>query len=526
MRRSGFAPALIITALLATVLVVTIQFSNQESAPETSLAPSKTTSSLTLRIGIAELGEFNILDPAKTTSMSAVIPVWQMYDRLVDIAPGGELLPMLATHWYSSEGLTRWHFEIRKGVKFNRADRRDVTPEDVRASIERAVQAPAFGRSMLADIVVGIQPFLNGEADHISGIQVEENEVVFTLRRPFAFLPGRIAASFFSIVPADTPAKSNAPPAGSGAYQLVEWDRSAGRVVLEKVARDWGISNSAPSKLIFHSFNSASTGALELEADTLDWLQGPSTLIDLLGDVSTVKLQTPPNTKLGVVAFNMNNPVFKGEHGRTLSQALNLALDRIALANIIGGGTPAIGPIPNGRWAKYGVAEDRKKARTLIEKLSSNYRHLTLLIYPATEERLIAEGVARQWREVGIEITFKQGQADFWDRVIGGNYQAAVGSYAPFVDKPEQYIWLYQQATQPVPNVMRFSSEAFDSAYQAYTEAENVADQDLHLAAALDALAEQPPMAWLIQPPRVTASKVELQVPYVAGLPQFYQASE
>ena len=518
---------LAIAAVIGIAILVFRPFGGQSVTPSASVA--KDAQPLTeLKVGLAELGDITTLDPAQAASTAALIAVWQMYDRLVDIGADGRLLPMLATEWRSSDGLRRWHFRLRQGVMFHGAASqppREVNAQDVRATIERAVQVAGLGRSLLSDVLVGIEAFVEGKTAHIAGIATGPDEIVFTLKKPFAFFPERMAASFFGIVPAGTPTETNAPPSGSGPYRLTAWDRAAGRIVLEHISRNWDSSSSAPQRLVFFELNSTSAGAQEIREGTIDWLEGPSTLVDLLrGAPSSIHVQTPPHTNIKLVAFNATDIVFQGEQGRKLRQALNLALDRHALAEMIGGGTAVIGPIPNGLWAEIGIPGNDERAQALIDSLPAKHRQLTLMVQPGSEERLIAEAMARQWRQVGLAINLEQGQADFWDRVIGGRYQAALAYFGPFLDMPEQYLWAYRKDAQPVPNAMRYYSKQFEDAYAAYISAGDKASQDKYLRAAIGALVENPPVAWLIQTPRVLAERARLKVPRVADIPVFYRA--
>jgi len=196
-----------------------------------------------LRVGLAGLGEINTLDPARAGTAAPITIVWQIFDRLVDVAPDGTVTPMLATSWQSSNDLKEWRFQIRPDVYFHassdQARTHRVSPADVRASLERALRVPGFGRTLLADLIVGTDEFIGGNTQHVAGIVVSGYEVILKLQKPFAFLPERLAASFFGIVPRDTPEDPLTTPIGSGPFRLVDWQQVSGKIVLERNRAYW-----------------------------------------------------------------------------------------------------------------------------------------------------------------------------------------------------------------------------------------------------------------------------------------------
>ena len=77
-----------VVAILAFVLAVVVFVLNQGSQPEPEGSH--------LRVGMAGFGEFNTLCPTRATTSAPIMVVWLLYDRLVDIAPDGSIVPMLA----------------------------------------------------------------------------------------------------------------------------------------------------------------------------------------------------------------------------------------------------------------------------------------------------------------------------------------------------------------------------------------------------------------------------------------------
>ena len=74
------------------------------------------------------------LNPINAPSNGSIFVIQQIFDQLVEIADGNEVVPGLATKWESSsDGLT-WTFHLRD-AKFSNGE--PVTGEDVKFSIEQ-----------------------------------------------------------------------------------------------------------------------------------------------------------------------------------------------------------------------------------------------------------------------------------------------------------------------------------------------------------------------------------------------------
>lgn len=475
-----------------------------------------------LVVGIAGLGEINVLDPARAVTTAPLIVVWQLYDRMVAIRPDGTVGPGLASDWQSSADLKEWRFRIRKDAYFHAtpsAPARPVTPQDVRASIERALRIPGYAQTLLGDLVLGAQDFVHSEAASLQGVEIVGDEVVFRLVQPFAFLPERLAVSFYSIVPDGTPIDVAEPPVGSGPYRLVEWDRVKQKVVLEKAEHAWmPPTASSPERLTVHVFASEGTAIEELFAGTLDWLETTAAALPILqpsAKARGLRIETPPQTDMRFIALNFRHPKFAENPG--IGAALNYATDREAIIRVLGGGRAVGGPV----LGVTGFEFDAERARALIAEIPPEARTLELLVQPGQQSRMMAELLKDQWAAVGLNVTLRSGLADFVDRVVKGNYEMALGYYGPFVPSPEQYLWPYRAKARPIPNVMGFSSDAFEQAYNAYISARSEGVREENLLRAIEAVTERPPAVWLVQVPNVVATRTRLTAPRIGAIPLF-----
>ena len=427
--------------------------------------------------------------------------------------------------------MKKWQFQIRTDAHFHTSSdapsARTVSSSDVVASIERALRIPGLGQTLLGNLLVGGESFTAGDSEHITGIEVSGNQVTLRLVRPFAFLPERLAASFFSVLPEGTPDDPTEPPNGSGPYRLVVWDKVAKKIELrrnEAYSGTW--SPQCPQQLVFYAFEQEAAGIEEVKAGAIDWLEATSSawpLARALAGQDSLRVETPPQTVIRLVAFNMTRSPFSDD--ARIGRLLNYATDRTALVKALGGGEEVGSPIPSSVLAKPDLTYrfNPTRAKELAAKVPRESLKLEMIVEPGQEPRVIAELLRQQWKAFGIDLTLKQGLADFFPRVIEGQFQLALGYFGPFVPSSEQYLWPYRKDAQPVPNVMRFASPAFGQAFSAFVAAPSGASRDMSLNGALRTLYENPPVVWLLCAPRVVVTDKDITVPRTASIPLFHR---
>ena len=130
---------------------------------------------------------------------------------------------MLADRWIHNNALTAWRFHLDPAATF--ASGAPVTAEDVVASIERVVAVGDTSLVALAlEPVKGFRAFVDGTADHLTGLTVPEEGVVrFALARPLSSLPAVLGAPSFGITDPATPGDASALDL-SGTWSVGEGD--------------------------------------------------------------------------------------------------------------------------------------------------------------------------------------------------------------------------------------------------------------------------------------------------------------
>ncbi|MCF8113592.1 MAG: ABC transporter substrate-binding protein [Desulfotignum sp.] len=477
-----------------------------------------------LKVGLAEQGVLNTLDPARAGTTAPITIVLHMYDRLIDIGADGSLIPSLSTTWHASADLLTWEFVLRENATFQGIDNAKVTAADVKFSIERALRIPGLGRTLLGGLLEGADTFMSGKSETIEGITISKNKIIFQLTKPFAFLPDRLAITLFSIVPAHTPDETKNAPPGSGPYQLTEWDRTTYRVTLKKNSDHFIVSPDSPESIEFYIFEDTAAAVQELKAGTIQWLEGSASALDLLQNQAKDRLIVNPVIGLDykLVAFNMAKGRFSESDANTLSKALNYAVDRKKIAELFKGSVPVFGPLPVGPWKEKGYHFDESKTKALVEKLPPEKRTFHLLVEPGSENRRLAEVLAQQWEAAGINVTLEQGQSNFFPRLTSGDYEAALTYFGPLLPTAEQYFWPFREASIPIPNVMGYVSEQFKAADSDLVTSQSKQVQDQAIEKALDVIIEDASMVWLLHPPRCTATSTDLKVDRLASLPKFW----
>jgi YVTN family beta-propeller protein len=158
--------------------------------------------------------------------------------RRVEGPAGATLVGALATNAPApSDGGRTYVFTLRRGVRFS--DGTPVRPVDVRASIERSVQAtrdqpPDEHLPNVFAGIAGARRCLAGKApcDLARGIETDAaaHTVTIHLTRPDAdFLP-KLATTFGFVVPAASArrASEGRTPPGTGPYRVAAWDAQRG----------------------------------------------------------------------------------------------------------------------------------------------------------------------------------------------------------------------------------------------------------------------------------------------------------
>lgn len=140
------------------------------------------TSVLTSQTSIAaDKTHLNISSPWEITSYEPAVSGFAfsrlgVMETLVDANVDGVLVPGLATEWQMSEDGLTWRFSMREGVNFH--DDSLLTAEITAEALQRIFDTPGILQKA-----------------PITTIEVDQNDVIIALDRPFAALPALLTHS-------------------------------------------------------------------------------------------------------------------------------------------------------------------------------------------------------------------------------------------------------------------------------------------------------------------------------------------
>lgn len=201
MRIAVFAVGRLVVLAIAVMLVLA------PLAPSAAQAPRR---GGVLRV--AHIGEPPTLDLHWTTVGITVHITYHIYEGLFAFTSKYETRPMLVDKWTIGADRCTYTFTLRKGVKFHNG--KDLTSEDVKASLERWGRLSPRGRALFANVVSLTAP--------------DPLTVVLRLREPYGLLLVDLAIPWQAAViyPKEVVDEAGTGPSrrfiGTGPYRLVE----------------------------------------------------------------------------------------------------------------------------------------------------------------------------------------------------------------------------------------------------------------------------------------------------------------
>jgi ABC-type transport system substrate-binding protein/tRNA A-37 threonylcarbamoyl transferase component Bud32 len=264
---------------------------------------------------------------------------------------GTELRPEIAAAMptLSADGRT-YTFTIRPGFRFSPPSDEEVTAQTFRHTIERALSRKNIwsGAPPLASDIVGVPPYRNGRAGHISGLTVRGNTLSIKLVRPAGDFLTRISMPAFCPVPLSVPIHTKGlleqPIPSAGPYYISSYQDH--RTVLERNPNYPGDRPRNPERIVYlndiptpQAVASANAGDFDLlpqDFDNTTSLSFPGGVLDRRYGSASAAAKSGRQQYFSYAApvvdyivFNTRRPLFRNV---LLRRAVNSALDRRALA--------------------------------------------------------------------------------------------------------------------------------------------------------------------------------------------------
>jgi peptide/nickel transport system substrate-binding protein len=289
-----------------------------------------------LRIGLQE--DPDVLDPDQSRTFVGRIVYASLCDKLVDITPELEIIPMLATGWDWNEDGTELTMTLREGVTFH--DGEPFNAQAVAANIDRSQNFELSRRK--------------SEVKSIESTEViDDYTIKFNLSAPDATLIAQFAdRSGMMLSPKATEAAGEEfglNPVCAGPFKFKERIQQD-RIVLEKFADYYRADEINFDSVTFLPIPDTTVRLANLRAGDLDMLERLAAT-DLASAEGDDGLQVEKATSLGYQGITINvangpraeNPLGQNPEVR---QALSLAIDRNALNQVVFEGAFAPGNQP------------------------------------------------------------------------------------------------------------------------------------------------------------------------------------
>jgi len=467
-----------------------------------------------LRIGLQD--DADILDPDQSRTFVGRIVYTALCDKLVDITPGLEITPQLATGWTWSDDGKTLTMTLREGVVFH-----DGTPFDaaaVKANIERSKTLPESRRkSELAsvDTVEVTGPF----------------EVALTLSAPDATLMAQIAdraGMMVSPTAAAVGADFGLAPVCSGPFRFVERVQQD-RIVLERFADYWNADAIKLDRVIYLPIPDTTVRLANLRSGDLD-------MIERLAATDVAQASADPNLAvmkidgLGYQGVTVN--IANGDRAATpvgrdarVRQAFSLAIDRAALNQVVFDGvfTPGVQPFPpSSPWfdARNPVpARDVAAAKALLAEAGIDRLAVEVQVANNPVQQNLMQVIQAMVAEAGFGVTLQAKEfATLLADQSAGAYQMSQVGWSGRVD-PDGNIHQFATCAGGI-NDSKFCDPAVDALLNAARVMPDPAARKAQYDAANAILSVQNPIIYLYHQPWIWAMdrKVAGFVPYPDGM--------
>lgn len=402
------------------------------------------------------------LDPLTSTNGWDRNILFSIYDTLLELDPQGNLKPDLATEWKAIDQTTL-EFKLRQGVKFQ-----DGTPFDA--------TAVKFNMDRILDPQSNSQR--TAELEFMKSVEVVDPYTVrFLLKNP--------AASLFALL-ADRPGMMASPtavqkwgkdfgkhPVGRGPFQFKEW-LVDDHVTLDRFDGYWKTGDDGKplpylDGIVFRPTTDETVKMANLKTGNLDFIDTvpPKDASSIQKD-NNFRYWEMPFTATTFMRFNETKPPF---NNMALRQAISYAIDRdgIVKAVMFDHAIPAKSPFSPATGIAYnkdqkGYVTDPTKAKAkLAEAGVPNGFSFEILTINRSTDKLLAEAIAGQLKEVGITATVKLMEQNAVKDVItqDSGWDATLRSWANgFIDPDQQTqrtwstggAWNYGKYSNPKAN--------------------------------------------------------------------------
>jgi peptide/nickel transport system substrate-binding protein len=361
--------------------------------------------------GEAPVQTLNVAQPFNPTELSpwtitslATFDIWEHFiEPLTFLDRDGKLHGIVAESWQMNSP-TDWTVKIRQGLRFHDSKFGEMTAEDVKYSLERALRPDEHIRPLLPKVV------------QESTVEVVDRHTIrWRLAAPgTGSLPS--VMSFLhptskAYVDGEGKDTYRRRPMGTGPYRFVEWVTNQ-RIVAE-VNPTYSGQRPAYGRIVWRIIPDQLTARNALLAGEVDVFQfvPPDAIPEIQANPKTRIVETKSARMLFMV-INASEPPL---NNKLIRQAMNYAVDKKAIVEQLYRGkaialrAPMQEVIPELNTNLKGYPYDPERARELLQQ--ANYRgepiKISAPIGRYTLDKEMGDAVAGMLRKVGLKVEYR-----------------------------------------------------------------------------------------------------------------------
>ena len=357
------------------------------------------------------------LDPHRAEGVPASNILRDLFEGLVVELPNGEYIPGVAESWTVSEDSKRYVFKIRKNAKWSNGDA--FTAYDYVYSFKRSVDPKTLSNysSMLYPIK-NARAIVMGEAspEQLGVYSEDENTLVVELEKPTPYFLSLLTHSTTYPVHRESIEKLGklftrpGNLVSNGAFKLEEW-RVQSHIKIIKNEQYWDSENTTLEATYYYSLDDANSALKRYRANELDFTDTiPLEQLTLIKNRMADEYRVAPY--FGSYYYGFNNTKAPFKNNPKLRTALNMAIDRDILVNIVigAGQIPAYSFVPpvktfqpiEPEWSTWSKEKREAEALRLYQEAGySKDKPLEVEILYNTSEnhKKVALAVAAMWKQ-------------------------------------------------------------------------------------------------------------------------------
>lgn len=432
-----------------------------------------------------------MLDPAVGTSFTGRIVFAALCDKLVDVDPGMNFVPQLASAWsWSPDGMTLT-MTLRSGVVFHDGESFDALA--ARDNLERYRLAPASRRKAELKAVQAVEA-------------PDPRTLVLRLGEPFApllaVLSDRAGMMMSPKAVAAAGERVGANPVCSGPFRFVR-RVPLERIVLERFDRYWAPETIHLDGMEFATLPDNTVRLVNLRAGQLDLIERvpPADLRSVRAD-PRLRLASTTGLAYQTMLINVGHgEKAKGPLGRSarVRAALEHAIDRRVINQVAIEGAYAPSnqaEIPGSRFYNPDrpvPPRDVARARDLLRQEGLARVAFTLRVVNSPIEIQVAEIIQSMAAEAGFDIRIEATEAGTYVAATErGDFEAAIGIWSGRPD-PDGNVTIWLQCDGAI-NRGRYCNPRLDETFRDARLTNDVAARQALYRRAADIYLDDRPM--------------------------------